>query len=104
MKVVSVVGARPQFVKLAPIAEALPRAEMRHVIVHGKACTPLRSETDGVESPEGGWNMLEAAFAGVSDVALWTPSDPRVQQFGYRVAESHVVAQMVSGVRGGCTA
>ena len=34
MKVLSVVGARPQFVKLAPIAEALGRAGAEHVIVH----------------------------------------------------------------------
>lgn len=34
MKVVSVVGARPQFVKLAPVAEALAHAGMDHVIVH----------------------------------------------------------------------
>lgn len=34
MRVLSVVGARPQFVKLAPMAEALERAGHRHVIVH----------------------------------------------------------------------
>lgn len=35
MKVVSVVGARPQFVKLAPIAHAVARhADLEHVIVH----------------------------------------------------------------------
>ncbi len=34
MRVVSVVGARPQFVKLAPVAEALGAAGDEHVIVH----------------------------------------------------------------------
>lgn len=34
MKVLSVVGARPQFVKLAPVGEALHRAGMEHVVVH----------------------------------------------------------------------
>jgi UDP-N-acetylglucosamine 2-epimerase (non-hydrolysing) len=34
MKVLSVVGARPQFVKLAPIADALAEAGVEHVIVH----------------------------------------------------------------------
>jgi UDP-N-acetylglucosamine 2-epimerase (non-hydrolysing) len=34
VKVVSVVGARPQFVKLAPVAEALHKARIEHVIVH----------------------------------------------------------------------
>jgi UDP-N-acetylglucosamine 2-epimerase (non-hydrolysing) len=34
MKVVSVVGARPQLVKLAPIAAAFARSQHQHVIVH----------------------------------------------------------------------
>lgn len=34
MKIVSVVGARPQFVKLAPVARALDEAGAEHVIVH----------------------------------------------------------------------
>ena len=34
MKVVSIVGARPQFVKLGPVAEAMTEAGVEHVIVH----------------------------------------------------------------------
>src|SRR3954470_11444766 len=34
MKVVSIVGARPQFVKLAPVAAAMTAAGHEHVIVH----------------------------------------------------------------------
>lgn len=34
MKIISVVGARPQFVKLAPVARALQAAGHEHVIVH----------------------------------------------------------------------
>lgn len=34
MRVLSVVGARPQFIKLAPVSEALERAGTDHIIVH----------------------------------------------------------------------
>ncbi|HCS61201.1 MAG TPA: UDP-N-acetylglucosamine 2-epimerase (non-hydrolyzing) [Microbacterium sp.] len=45
MKIVSVVGARPQFVKLAPIHKAAKSAGVEHVIVHtGQHYDPLLSD------------------------------------------------------------
>ncbi|MBM7830038.1 UDP-N-acetylglucosamine 2-epimerase (non-hydrolyzing) [Agromyces cerinus] len=45
MKLLSVVGARPQFVKLAPIAAAAAEAGVDHVIVHtGQHYDPLLSD------------------------------------------------------------
>ena len=45
VKIVSVVGARPQFVKLAPIAKAAAAASVDHVIVHtGQHYDPMLSD------------------------------------------------------------
>ncbi|KQX06393.1 MULTISPECIES: non-hydrolyzing UDP-N-acetylglucosamine 2-epimerase [unclassified Leifsonia] len=45
MKILSVVGARPQFVKLAPIAHAAGAAGVEHVIVHtGQHYDPMLSD------------------------------------------------------------
>lgn len=45
MKVLSVVGARPQFVKLAPVHEALNDAGAEHVVVHtGQHYDPAMSD------------------------------------------------------------
>ena len=45
MKLLSVVGARPQFVKLAPIARAAAEAGVDHVIVHtGQHYDPMLSD------------------------------------------------------------
>ncbi|ALJ19391.1 non-hydrolyzing UDP-N-acetylglucosamine 2-epimerase [Microbacterium sp. No. 7] len=45
MRVVSVVGARPQFVKLAPIDSAMRAAGVEHVIVHtGQHYDPMLSD------------------------------------------------------------
>lgn len=57
MKVISVVGARPQFVKLAPIAHAAKAAGVEHVIVHtGQHYDPMLSdvffEDLGIDAPD----------------------------------------------------
>ncbi len=45
MRIVSVVGARPQFVKLAPIARTCEAADVDHLIVHtGQHYDPLLSD------------------------------------------------------------
>jgi len=57
VKVISVVGARPQFVKLAPIAHAAATAGVEHVIVHtGQHYDPMLSdvffEDLGIPAPD----------------------------------------------------
>lgn len=45
MKILSVVGARPQFVKLAPVAHAAAAADVEHAIVHtGQHYDPMLSD------------------------------------------------------------
>ena len=56
MRVLSVVGARPQFVKLAPIDHALKNAGVEHIIVHtGQHYDPMLSdvffEDLGIDAP-----------------------------------------------------
>lgn len=57
MKVTSIVGARPQFVKLAPIAKAFAEAGVEHLIIHtGQHYDPMLSDvffTDlGIPAPD----------------------------------------------------
>lgn len=57
MRILSVVGARPQFVKLAPIAHACERAGVEHIIVHtGQHYDPMLSdvffEELGIPAPD----------------------------------------------------
>ena len=57
MRVVSVVGARPQFVKLAPVAHAMAAAGVEHIIIHtGQHYDPMLSDvffTDlGIPAPD----------------------------------------------------
>src|SRR5665213_1645882 len=46
MKIVTVVGARPQFIKSAPVSRALKRADIREIVVHtGQHYDASMSET-----------------------------------------------------------
>lgn len=94
MKVLSVVGARPQFVKLAPIADALREAGDEHVIVHtGQHYDPLLSDvffTDlGIPAPDvhlgvgsGSHGVQTGAILGALDAVLEEHSPDWVLVYG----------------------
>lgn len=76
MKIVSVVGARPQFVKLAPIHKAAKAAGVEHVIVHtGQHYDPMLSDV-----------FFEDLGIGVPDVHLGVGSGSHGVQTGAMLA------------------
>ncbi|MBE7699542.1 UDP-N-acetylglucosamine 2-epimerase (non-hydrolyzing) [Oerskovia sp. Sa1BUA8] len=82
MKILSVVGARPQFVKLAPISRAATEAGVEHVIVHtGQHYDPLLSDVFfsdlGIPDPDvhlgvgsGSHGVQTGAILGALDAVL----------------------------------
>ena len=82
MKILSVVGARPQFVKLAPVADECRRRGVEHVIVHtGQHYDPMLSDvffTDlGIPDPDvhlgvgsGTHGVQTGAILGAMDAVL----------------------------------
>ncbi|MDQ0644588.1 non-hydrolyzing UDP-N-acetylglucosamine 2-epimerase [Microbacterium murale] len=76
MKILSVVGARPQFVKLAPIHQAARAAGVEHVIVHtGQHYDPMLSDV-----------FFEDLGIGVPDVHLGVGSGSHGVQTGAMLA------------------
>lgn len=76
MKVLSVVGARPQFVKLAPIHHAMAAAGVEHVIVHtGQHYDPMLSDV-----------FFEQLEIGAPDVHLGVGSGSHGAQTGGMLA------------------
>lgn len=94
MKVLSVVGARPQFVKLAPVADALTAAGEQHVIVHtGQHYDPKLSDVFfadlGISAPDvhlgvgsGSHGVQTGAILGALDEVLTAHAPDWVLVYG----------------------
>ena len=94
MHVLSVVGARPQFVKLAPIDAALRAAGIRHTIVHtGQHYDPMLSEVFfrdlGIGAPDvhmgvgsGSHGVQTGAMLAAMDTVLAQRAPDRVLVYG----------------------
>lgn len=85
MKVMSVVGARPQFVKLAPIAKALQKAGHKHIIVHtGQHYDPMLSdvffEDLGIPAPDAHLGVGSGSH-GVQTGAILAQMDEVLEEF-----------------------
>lgn len=84
MRILSVVGARPQFVKLAPIDRALSAAGLEHVIVHtGQHYDPLLSDVFfrdlGIAEPDAHLEIGSGSH-GVQTGGVLAALDPILQQ------------------------
>ncbi|MBK0417686.1 UDP-N-acetylglucosamine 2-epimerase (non-hydrolyzing) [Leucobacter sp. CSA1] len=85
MKIMSVVGARPQFVKLAPIAHALQAAGHEHVIVHtGQHYDPMLSDVFfrdlGIPEPDAHLGVGSGSH-GVQTGAMLAQMDEVLERF-----------------------
>ncbi|WP_449277081.1 non-hydrolyzing UDP-N-acetylglucosamine 2-epimerase [Leucobacter sp. GX24907] len=85
MKIMSVVGARPQFVKLAPIAAALVAAGHEHVIVHtGQHYDPMLSDVFfrdlGIPEPDAHLGVGSGSH-GVQTGAMLAQMDEVLERF-----------------------
>jgi len=94
VKILSVVGARPQFVKLAPVADECRRRGVEHVIVHtGQHYDPMLSDVFfadlGIPDPDvhlgvgsGGHGAQTGAILGAMDPVLETHRPDWVLVYG----------------------
>ncbi|QIM15868.1 UDP-N-acetylglucosamine 2-epimerase (non-hydrolyzing) [Leucobacter insecticola] len=85
MKIMSVVGARPQFVKLAPIAHAAAAAGHEHIIVHtGQHYDPLLSDVFfrdlGIPTPDAHLDVGSGSH-GAQTGAMLSKMDDILHQF-----------------------
>ena len=85
MKIMSVVGARPQFVKLAPIADAMRDAGHEHVIVHtGQHYDPMLSDVFfrdlGIPEPDAHLGVGSGSH-GVQTGAMLAKMDEVIEEF-----------------------
>jgi len=85
VKIMSVVGARPQFVKLAPIAHALDEAGHEHVIVHtGQHYDPMLSDVFfrdlGIPEPDAHLGVGSGSH-GVQTGAMLAQMDEVLERF-----------------------
>lgn len=85
MRIMSVVGARPQFVKLAPIAHAAVAAGHEHVIVHtGQHYDPMLSDVFfrdlGIPEPDAHLGVGSGSH-GVQTGAMLAQMDAQLERF-----------------------
>lgn len=85
MRILSVVGARPQFVKLAPVAAAAHRAGVEHVVVHtGQHYDENMSQSffDNLRIPEPDVNLdIGSSGHGAQTGAMLSALEPVLEEY-----------------------
>lgn len=89
MRLASIVGSRPQFIKLAPVSYAL-RQWHEEIIIHTgqhydyEMSAQFFHETEWAETVEAGWNVLVGSdcHAIIEAIGRSMPKPPRQNPFG----------------------
>jgi UDP-N-acetylglucosamine 2-epimerase (non-hydrolysing) len=108
MKIISIIGARPQFIKCAPMSRELWKEQeeilmdsggmQKEAYMIGVQCITLRENTEWVKTLEGGWNVLVGADKGkiIEAMKCFYPSGTQKDIFGSAEASGRILSAIAN--------